>query len=155
MSAEYPVVRCAVESESGVQQESENGMTRCPINHTSSATCIKSNDGTSHQQYKKRHVDGTDKALSSSLSSGIDQGKNQSQCRSKGNARCVARKDVKGDASVRRHGRRQPKYQLASPPRYPQVGKTVEGDEVKKAELIAGLVSPIPTGRKDCGGRRK
>ena len=128
MSAEYPVVRCAVESESGEQQESENGMTRCPIN-TSSATWIKSNDGTSHQLYKERHVDGTDRALSSSLPSGIDQGKNQSQCRSKGNARGVARKDVKGDTSERRHGRRQPKYQLASPPRYPQVGKTVEGDE--------------------------
>ena len=150
------MVRCAVESEPEVQQESElNGMTRCPINHTSSATWIKSNDGTSHRLYKERHVDGADKALSPSQPSGIDQGNDQRQSRSKGNARGVARKDVKGDASVRRHGRRQPKYQLASPPRYPQVGKTVEGDEVKKAELIAGLVSPIPTGRKDCGGRRK
>jgi len=86
-------------------------MTECPIIHTSSATWIKSNDGTSRQPYKKRHVDGTDKTLSPSLSSSVNQGKNQSQCRSKGNARGVARKDVKGDASVRRRGRRQPKYQ--------------------------------------------
>ena len=117
-------------------------MTECPINHTSSATWIKSNDGTSHQLYKKRHVDGTDKTLSSSLSSGIDQGKNQSQSRSKGNARGVALKDVKGDASVRRHGRRQPKYQLASPPRYPQVGKTVEGDEIKEGKVRHGRRLP-------------
>jgi len=25
---------------------------------------------------------------------------------------------------------------------------------VKEAELVAGVVSPIPTGRKDCGGRQ-
>ena len=86
-------------------------MTECPLIHTRSATWIKANDGTSHHPYKKRHVDGTDKTLSSSLSSGVDQGKNQSQSRSTGNARGVARKDVKGDASVRRRGCRQPKYQ--------------------------------------------
>ena len=148
------MVRCAVESESGAQQESGfNGMTECPIIHTSSATWIKSNDGTSHQPYKKCHADGTDKTLSSSLSSSVDQGKDQSQRRSKGNARGVARKDVKGDASVRRRGRRQPKISAGSPPRFPQVGKTVEGDEIEGGELVAGVTSPIPTGRKDCGGR--
>ena len=36
---------------------------------------IQWNDGTSHHPYKKRHVDGTDKTLSSSLSSSVDQGK--------------------------------------------------------------------------------
>ena len=85
-------------------------MTECPISHTSSATWIESDDGTSHQPYKKRHVDGTDKTLSSSLPSSVDQGKDQSQCRNKGNARGVARKDVKGDTSVRGRGRHQPKY---------------------------------------------
>ena len=130
------MVRCAVTSGTGTQQESGlSEMTEYPIIHPRSATWIKANDETSHQPYKKRHVDGTDKTLSSSLPSGVDQGKNQSQRRSKGNARGVTRKDVKGDASVRRHGRRQPKYQLASPPRYPQVGNTVEGDEIKESTV--------------------
>ena len=74
-STEYPGVRSAVESEPGLQQELENGMTRHPNNHTSSATWIKSNDRRSHQLYKERHVDGTGKALGSSLLSGVDQGK--------------------------------------------------------------------------------
>ena len=46
----------------------------------------------------------------------------------------VARKDVKGDDSARCRGRRQPKYRLASLPRYPQVGKTVEGEEIKERQ---------------------
>ena len=70
------MVRSAVENESGVQQESENEMTRYPTDHVSSATWIKSNDRRSHQLYKERHVDGTGKALGSSLLSGVDQGKN-------------------------------------------------------------------------------
>ena len=86
-------------------------MTECPISHTRSATWIKSNDGTSHQPYKKRHVDGTGKTLSSSLSSSIDQGQGQSQGQGKDNARGVACEDTKGDAGVRRRGRCQPKYQ--------------------------------------------
>jgi len=65
------------------------------------------------------------------------------------------------------------------PPRYPLVGKIVEGDEAeegtvsywrhlpdthkkerlwretksKRAKLVTGVTSPIPTGRKNCGGR--
>jgi len=31
---------------------------------------------------------------------------------------------------------------VASPPRYPQVGKTVEGDEIAKRQRIAGRVVP-------------
>ena len=69
------MVRSAVEDEPGVQQESENEMTRYPTNHVSSATWIKSNDRRSHQLCKERHVDGTGKALGSLLLSGVDQGK--------------------------------------------------------------------------------
>ena len=105
-------------------------MTECPTNHTSSATWIKSNDRTSHQPYRRCHAEGTDRTLSSSLLSGVDQGKN----RSKGNAQGVARNDVKGDDSAGCRGLRQPKNRLASPPRYPQVGKTVEGDESKEKQ---------------------
>jgi len=47
--------------------------------------------------------------------------------------------------------RRQHKASVASPPRYPQEGKTVEGDEFTRSNSVA---SPIPIGRKDCGGRR-
>ena len=70
------MVRSAIENEPGAQQESENEMTRYPTNHVSSATWIKSNDRRSHQLYKERRMDGTGKALGSSLLSGVDQGKN-------------------------------------------------------------------------------
>ena len=30
----------------------------------------------------------------------------------------------------------------------------MEGDEIEGGELVAGVTSPRPTGRKDCGGRR-
>jgi len=43
-------------------------MTVRPVSHTRSATWIKSNDWTSHQPYKKRHVDGMGRTLSFSLS---------------------------------------------------------------------------------------
>ena len=94
-------------------------------------------------------MDGTGETLSSSLSSGVDQGQGQSQCRGKDNAQ--------GDASMRRPRRRQERHKrcrrrqhetlpasptqvsVVPPPRYPQVGKTVEGDEIEevKASLMA------------------
>ena len=57
----------------------------------------KSSDSTSHQPCKKRHVDSTGETLSSSPSSGVDQGQGKDS--------------AQGDASMRRCGRRQPKYQ--------------------------------------------
>ena len=40
---------------------------------------IKSSEGTSHQPYEKRHVDGTGETLSSSLPPGVDQSQSHSQ----------------------------------------------------------------------------
>ena len=89
-------------------------------------------------------MDSTGKALSSSPSSGVDQGQ------SKDNAQ--------GDASMRRPRRRQERRKrrrqhetlrasptqvsTVPPPRYPQVGKTVEGDEIE--EVKASLVASPP-----------
>ena len=50
-----------------------------------------------------------------------------------------------------RRMRHQHKASVASPPRYPQEGKIVKGDEFTRSN---GVASPIPTSRKDCGGRR-
>jgi len=118
-------------------------MTGRPISHTRSATGIKSNDWTSHQLYKKRHVEGTGRTLISSLSLGIDQAQGQSQCQGKD--------DAQGDATMRRPRRRLERHKercqretsRASPtkisasllPRYPQVGKTVEGNKVEEGEV--------------------
>jgi len=41
----------------------------------------------------------------------------------------------------------------ASPPRYPQEGKTVEGDEIARSQVNHRHgCSPIPMGKKDHGG---
>jgi len=90
---------------------------------------IKSSEGTSHQPYEKRHVDGTGETLSSSLPPGVDQSQSQSQCQGKLNGLTAP-----GVASKRRRGHRHCKLLAASPPRYPQVGKIVEGDEIEEVK---------------------
>ena len=88
--------------------------------------------------------------LELSLSLGVDQGQGQSQCPGKDNAQ--------GDASMRRPRHRQERRKrrrqhetlrasptqvsAVPPPRYPQVGKTVEGDEIAKRQRITGRVVP-------------
>jgi len=53
-------------------------------------------------------------------------------------------------------GTRRHRMLAEQPPRYPQVGNTVEGDgfEGIPKPVLKGVASPIPPGRKDCGGRR-
>ena len=100
-------------------------MTEHPISHTRSATWMAREN------------------LGLFAVPGVDQGQGQSQCQGKD--------DAQGDASVRRprhrleghKGRRQRETSRASPtkisarlpPRYPQVGKTVEGDEVEEGKV--------------------
>jgi len=45
----------------------------------------QSSEGTSHQPYEKRHVEGTGETWSSSLPPGVDLIQSQSQCQGKGN----------------------------------------------------------------------
>jgi len=66
-------------------------------------------------------------------------------------SQCQGKDDAQGDASMRRPRRRlgrhkgrcqretsrasPTKVSAASPPRYPQVGKTVEGDEIEEGKV--------------------
>ena len=100
-------------------------MTERPISHTRSATWMAREN------------------LGLFAVPGGDQGQGQSQCQGKD--------DAQGDASVRRprrrskgrKGRRQREKSRASPtqisagppPRYPQVGKAVEGDEIEEGKV--------------------
>ena len=106
------MVRCAVESGSGAQQESElSEMTGCPISHTESATGIKLNDRASHQLYRERLVEGTRRALRSSRPQASTKPKVKVNVKIRDDARGVAWNDIKDDAGMRRRGRHQPKYQ--------------------------------------------
>ena len=105
---------------------------------------IKSSEGTSHQPYEKCHVDGAGETLSSLLPPDIDQSQSQSQGQSQRLNRTRRRQQrtpkaspvegAEGVASMRRRGHRQCKLSAASPSRYPQVGKTVEGDEIEEVK---------------------
>jgi len=102
----------------------------------------KSSEGTSQQPYEKRHVDGMGVTWSSSLPQGevhdlTAQGvasRRRQRCRQHETLHASPGEGAKGVASMRRWGHRHGKLLAVSPPRYPQVGKTVEGDEIEEAK---------------------